>query len=215
MPSPPDLTDRQQAILDFVRERIAADGLPPTWAEIARAFGFRQTRAAQKHLQALEAKGYLTLLPGKARGIRLSPLPQSPLSQPHTPPRNDEVELPILGRVAAGLPIGADAGVQRHLLLDRRLFSSPPDYLLRVQGDSMRGDGILDGDLVAVHRTQEARDGQTVVARLDDEITIKRLQLGPDGIRLLPRNPGYAPIEVAPGQDFAIEGIYCGLIREG
>ena len=206
----PDLTDRQQAILDFVRERIASDGLPPTWAEIARAFGFRQTRAAQKHLQALEAKGYLTLLPGKARGIRLA----SP-AQPRHRPRDGEIELPILGRVAAGLPIGADAGVQRHLLLDRRLFSSPPDYLLRVQGDSMRGDGILDGDLVAVHRTQEARDGQTVVARLDDEITIKRLQITPDGIRLLPRNPDYAPIDVAPGQDFAIEGIYCGLIREG
>ena len=207
----PDLTDRQQAILDFVRERIAADGLPPTWAEIARAFGFRQTRAAQKHLQALEAKGYLTLLPGKARGIRLSAL-----GQPRTPPRDDEVELPILGRVAAGLPIGADAGVQKHLLLDRRLFSSPPDYLLRVQGDSMREDGILDGDLVAVHRASEARDGQTVVARLDDEITIKRLQLKPDGsIRLLPRNPDYAAIEVKPDQDFAIEGVYCGLIREG
>jgi repressor LexA len=206
----PDLTDRQQAILDFVRERIAADGLPPTWAEIARAFGFRQTRAAQKHLQALEAKGYLTLLPGKARGIRLSPPAQA-----RTSLRDGEVELPILGRVAAGLPIGADAGVQRHLLLARRLFSSPPDYLLRVQGDSMREDGILDGDLVAVHRTNDARDGQTVVARLDDEITIKRLQLMEDGIRLLPRNPEYAPIDVASDQDFAIEGIYCGLIREG
>jgi repressor LexA len=206
----PDLTDRQQAILDFVRERIAADGLPPTWAEIARAFGFRQTRAAQKHLQALEAKGYLTLLPGKARGIRLSPPAQA-----RTSLRDGEVELPILGRVAAGLPIGADAAVQRHLLLDRRLFSSPPDYLLRVQGDSMREDGILDGDLVAVHRTNDARDGQTVVARLDDEITIKRLQLMEDGIRLLPRNPDYAPIDVASDQDFAIEGIYCGLIREG
>ena len=206
----PDLTDRQQAILDFVRERIAADGLPPTWAEIARAFGFRQTRAAQKHLQALETKGYLTLLPGKARGIRLSPPAHA-----RTALRDGEVELPILGRVAAGLPIGADAGVQRHLLLDRRLFSSPPDYLLRVQGDSMREDGILDGDLVAVHRTNDARDGQTVVARLDDEITIKRLQLMEDGIRLLPRNPDYAPIDVASDQDFAIEGIYCGLIREG
>jgi repressor LexA len=206
----PDLTARQQAIYDFVRERIAADGLPPTWAEIARAFGFRQTRAAQKHLQALEAKGYLTLLPGKARGIRLSPPAQA-----RTSLRDGEVELPILGRVAAGLPIGADAGVQRHLLLDRRLFSSPPDYLLRVQGDSMREDGILDGDLVAVHRTNDARDGQTVVARLDDEITIKRLQLMEDGIRLLPRNPDYAPIDVASDQDFAIEGIYCGLIREG
>ena len=128
---------------------------------------------------------------------------------------DDQVALPILGRVAAGIPIGADAGVQRHLLLDRRLFSSPPDYLLRVRGDSMQEDGILDGDLVAVHRTNEARDGQTVVARLDDEITIKRLQLTADGIRLLPRNPDYAAIEVGPGQDFAIEGVYCGLIREG
>jgi len=207
----PDLTDRQQAILDFVRERIAADGLPPTWAEIARAFGFRQTRAAQKHLQALETKGYLTLLPGKARGIRLSSLARLPA----VPRDEDQVELPVLGRVAAGLPIGADAGVQRQLLLDRRLFSSPPDYLLRVQGDSMREDGILDGDLVAVHRTREARDGQTVVARLDDEITIKRLQLTANGIRLLPRNPDYAAIEVGPDQDFAIEGVYCGLIREG
>ena len=206
----PDLTDRQQAILDFVRERIAADGLPPTWAEIARAFGFRQTRAAQKHLQALETKGYLTLLPGKARGIRLSPPAHA-----RTALRDGEVELPILGRVAAGLPIGADAGVQRHLLLDRRLFSMPPDYLLRVQGDSMREDGILDGDLVAVHRTPEARSGQTVVARLDDEITIKRLQVTADRIRLLPRNPDHAPIEVRPGQDFAIEGVYCGLVREG
>ncbi len=207
-----DLTDRQQAILDFVRERIGMDGLPPTWAEIARAFGFRQTRAAQKHLQALEAKGYLTLLPGKARGIRLAGT-RRPAS------RNDQVRLPILGRVAAGAPIGADAPLEllaeRHLLLARELFSTPPDYLLRVQGDSMRDDGILDGDLVAVHRTTDARDGQTVVARLDDEITIKRLQVMSDHLRLLPRNPDYAAIEVGPGQDFAIEGVFCGLIREG
>ena len=208
----PDLTDRQQAILDFVRERIDVDGMPPTWAEIARAFGFRQTRAAQKHLQALEAKGYLTLLPGKARGIRL---PGSGRSAS----RDEQLRLPILGRVAAGVPIGADAPLEllaeRHLLLARELFSTPPDYLLRVQGDSMRDDGILDGDLVAVHRTTEARDGQTVVARLDDEITIKRLQVMPDRLRLLPRNPDYAAIEIGPGQDFAIEGVFCGLIREG
>jgi repressor LexA len=213
----PDLTDRQQAILDFVRERIAADGMPPTWAEIARAFGFRQTRAAQKHLQALAAKGYLTLLPGKARGIRL---PANGLATPGHPERRaDQLRLPILGRVAAGLPIGADAPfdaeAERHLLLDRGLFSNPPDYLLRVQGDSMRDDGILDGDLVAVRRASEARSGQTVVARLDDEITIKRLQVTADGIRLLPRNPDFASIDIAPGQDFAIEGVYCGLIREG
>ena len=202
----PDLTDRQQAILDFVRERIAADGLPPTWAEIAREFGFRQTRAAQKHLQALAAKGYLTLLPGKARGIRL------PGSSGQSV-RAAQIELPILGRVAAGAPIGADVGIERHLLIDPAMFSPKPDYLLRVQGDSMRDDGILDGDLVAVHRTTQARDGQVVVARVDGEVTIKRLQLQRDRIRLLARNPDYAPIEIDRGQDFAIEGLYCGLIR--
>lgn len=210
---PADLTDRQLAILDFVRARITTDGLPPTWAEIARAFGFRQTRAAQKHLQALEAKGYLTLLPGKARGIRLAGA--SPAAH-----RDDRLALPILGRVAAGPPIGADAGfdaegIERHLRLDRSLFSLTPDYLLRVRGDSMRDDGILDGDLVAVQRAAQARDGQVVVARIDDEITIKRLKLGDDRIALLPGNPDYAPIEIQPGQDFAIEGLYCGLIREG
>ena len=215
---PPDLTDRQQAILDFVRTRITADGLPPTWAEIARAFGFRQTRAAQKHLQALEAKGYLTLLPGKARGIRL--VGAAAAARRDQWSSDDRIALPILGRVAAGAPIGADApyeadGIERHLRLDRSLFSLVPDYLLRVRGDSMRDDGILDGDLVAVQRAVQARDGQVVVARIDDEITIKRLSLGADHIALLPRNPDYAPIEIQPGQDFAIEGLYCGLIREG
>ena len=232
-----DLTDRQQAILDFVRARIAGDGLPPTWAEIAQAFGFRQTRAAQKHLQALAAKGYLELLPGKARGIRLSG--GKPAGSANAPmqsaavrgsavrehavrqhdvrqlsPRPPQLELPILGRVAAGVPIGADARVERHLVVDRVMFSPTPDYLLRVHGDSMRDDGIFDGDLVAVHRTADARDGQVVVARVDGEVTIKRLQLRRGGVRLLPRNPDYPPIEIGPGQEFAIEGVYCGLIRE-
>jgi repressor LexA len=120
----------------------------------------------------------------------------------------------VLGRVAAGEPIGADIGSEREVRIDRSLFSTTPDYLLRVQGDSMRDDGILDGDLVAVHRTADARDGQTVVARIDGEITIKRLEDRDGRLRLLPRNPAHAPIEVRPGQDFAIEGIYCGLIRE-
>lgn len=204
-----ELTDRQRAILGFVRERIAVDGLPPTWAEIARAFGFRQTRAAQKHLQAIAAKGHLVLLPGKARGIRLPAAHAT---------RDATLRLPVLGRVAAGAPIGADAPLDddalRHLVLDRALFATRPDYLLRVSGDSMRDDGILDGDLVAIRRGTSARDGQTVVARLDDEITIKRLQLADGGrIRLLPRNPAHAPIDVAPGQDFAIEGVFCGLVR--
>jgi repressor LexA len=213
-----DLTERQRAILAFVRERIALDGLPPTWAEIARAFGFRQTRAAQKHLQAIAAKGLLVLLPGKARGIRL------PATTPRRSRDDDMLRLPVLGRVAAGAPIGADApsgtdldaGALRHLSLDRALFATRPDYLLRVQGDSMRDDGILDGDLVAVRRTPEARNGQAVVARLDGEVTIKRLQLDGNGrIRLLPRNPAHAPIEVHPGQEFAIEGVFCGLVRAG
>lgn len=201
-----ELTERQQAILGFVRERIEAEGLPPTWAEIAAAFGFRQTRAAQKHLQAIAAKGHLVLLPGKARGIRL------PGDGPGRR-RGTSLALPVLGRVAAGTPIGADAGVQRVLSFDPALFSPRPDYLLRVHGDSMRDEGILDGDLVAVKRGNDAREGQVVVARLDGELTIKRLQLRGDGIRLLPRNPDYAPIEVARGQDFAIEGVFCGLVR--
>lgn len=209
-----ELTPRQQAILDFVRERIEADGLPPTWAEIARAFGFRQTRAAQKHLQAIAAKGHLTLLPGKARGIRL---PAGSRGMRRIPAAGTPLALPVLGRVAAGAPIGADAGadagVERVFAFDPALFSPRPDYLLRVHGDSMRDEGILDGDLVAVQRRDDARSGQVVVARLDEELTIKRLELAHGRLRLLPRNPAYAPIEVRPGQDFAIEGLYCGLVR--
>ena len=198
------LTDRQQAILDFVTARVAREGRPPTLAEIAREFGFRQARSAQAHLQALEAKGALTLLPGKSRGIRLATLPAPAHS----------LSLPVLGKVAAGEPIG-DAEFEGHLLLDRALFFPRPDYLLRVKGDSMRDDGIFDGDLVAVHRTSEARNGQVVVARIDGEITIKRLEMRTGHLRLLPRNPDYTPIEVPPGADFAIEGIYCGLVRQG
>lgn len=208
-----DLTDRQQAILDFVRGRIEADGLPPTWAEIAQAFGFRQTRAAQKHLQAIAARGYLTLLPGKARGIRLSKSGLPEANRGFRRSYSEALSLPVLGRVAAGVPIGADAGVERVLDFDPALFATRPDYLLRVHGDSMRDEGILDGDLVAVKRASDARNGQVVVARLDDEVTIKQLELARAGIRLLPRNPDFAPIQVQPGQGFAIEGLFCGLVR--
>ena len=203
----PDLTDRQQAILDFVRERIAADGMPPTLAEIANAFGFRQARAAAKHLLALEAKGHLTLLPGKARGIRLPAAMQRA-------GRNEALTLPLLGRVAAGRPIGAAAEIEREVIVDPHLFHPRPHYLLRVRGDSMRDDGILDGDLIAVHRTPEARSGQTVVARLDGEVTVKKLELTGTAVRLLPRNADHAPIEVDPRtDDFAIEGLYVGVLR--
>jgi repressor LexA len=206
-------TARQQAILDFVAARIEGEGLPPTLAEIARAFGFNQTRAAHKHLLALEAKGHLSLLPGKARGIRLHGRDRfGRLKQ-----RTQSLELPVLGRVAAGAPIGSGADyageAERHLLLDRAMFFPTPDYLLKVKGDSMIEDGIFDGDLIAVHRTPVAENGQIVVARLDGEVTVKRLRRGKDGVALLPRNPDYAPILVPPGADFAIEGLYCGLVR--
>ncbi|QWF19347.1 transcriptional repressor LexA [Lysobacter capsici] len=205
------LTDLRRALLTYLRERIAADGMPPSQQEIAAHFGFRQNRSAGYHLQALQAQGLIELLPGRARGIRLiEPGPTRSAA------RDDaRLDLPILGRVAAGPPIGADAEAETHVLIDRLLFSPRPDYLLRVKGDSMREDGILDGDLVAVHRTRDARNGQTVVARIADEITIKRLRIDADGIALLPRNPDYAPILIAADADFAIEGIYCGLVRRG
>ncbi|PRH83622.1 transcriptional repressor LexA [Arenimonas caeni] len=198
------LTDRQQAILGFVTAHVAREGMPPTLAEIAREFGFRQARSAQAHLQALEAKGALVLLAGKSRGIRLT--------NPPAPPGG--LALPVLGAVAAGQPIG-DAEFEGQLLLDRALFFPRPDYLLRVRGDSMRDDGIFDGDLIAVHRTPEATDNQIVVARLDGELTVKRLRRRRDRITLLPRNPDHAPIEVPAGAVFAIEGVYCGLVRRG
>jgi len=197
------LSPRRAAVLAFLRER-ARVGQPPSLAEIAAEFGFASRNAAQKHVQALAEAGLIELRGGQARGIRLAEAPRDP-----------PLVLPVLGRVAAGAPIGADVGIERELWLDRALFSLRPDYLLQVQGDSMIDDGILDGDLVGVHRSSDARDGQIVVARLDGEITIKRLQRGHEALRLLPRNPAYAPIVVAADADFAIEGLYCGLLRQG
>jgi repressor LexA len=213
-----ELTETQHAILAHIGERIAAEGMPPSQAEIAKAFGFRGVRGAQYHLEALEAAGAIQRVPGRARGIRLvQRLPEHPDHDPvvtaDTISADDAVRLPVLGQVAAGLPIGADIGSDAFLVLDRVLFSPAPDYLLKVKGDSMRDEGIFDGDLIGVHRTNEARSGQIVVARIDDEITVKLLKIGKDRIRLLPRNPDYAPIEVLPDQDFAIEGLYCGLVR--
>ncbi|MCJ0825081.1 transcriptional repressor LexA [Luteimonas sp. 50] len=212
-----DLTDTQHAILALIAERIEAEGMPPSQAEIARAFGFRGVRAAQYHLEALEAAGAIERVPGRARGIRVRQMPQPPQHELALAAANDgALRLPVLGRVAAGAPIGAGndgLGAEDVLILDRVLFSPSPDYLLKVQGDSMRDEGIFDGDLIGVHRTRDARSGQIVVARIDDEITVKLLKVGKDRIRLLPRNPDYAPIEVQPDQDFAIEGLYCGLVR--
>ncbi|GAA5007019.1 transcriptional repressor LexA [Pseudoluteimonas lycopersici] len=210
-----DLTDTQRAIHAFIAEHIETEGVPPSQSEIARAFGFSGVRAAQYHLEALEAAGAIERRPGQARGLRvLQPPPSAQADLPLEAAIPDNaVQLPVLGQVAAGAPIGADIGSEQVLILDRVLFSPAPDYLLKVKGDSMRDEGIFDGDLIGVHRTPTARNGQIVVARLDDEITVKLLKTGGERIRLLPRNPDYAPIEVQPGQDFAIEGLYCGLIR--
>ena len=201
------ITTKQQAILEYIRERVELDGVPPSQVEIAAAFGFQRNSTALYHLRALEEAGVLVRTPGQARGIRLS--------STHRRNRPAQLQLPVLGRVAAGAPIGADIGIDEQLLLDRNCFAPTPDYLLRVQGDSMRDDGIFDGDLVAVKRTAEASSGQIVVARIDDEITIKRLKQTKREILLLPRNPDYAPIHVPADADFAIEGIYCGLVRRG
>ncbi|MCW1977312.1 MULTISPECIES: transcriptional repressor LexA [Xanthomonas] len=209
-----DLTDTQQAILALIAERIETDGVPPSQTEIARAFGFKGVRAAQYHLEALEQAGAIRRVPGQARGIRLAGAAAHARAAPaEEQVRDDVLRLPVLGRVAAGLPIGADIGSDDFVVLDRVFFSPSPDYLLKVQGDSMRDEGIFNGDLIGVHRTRDARSGQIVVARIDEEITVKLLKIGKDRIRLLPRNPDYAPIEVLPDQDFAIEGLYCGLLR--
>lgn len=198
------LSPQRAAVLAFLQRELAA-GRAPSLAEIAEAFRFASRNAAQKHVQALVAAGLLQQAPGRSRGLRL---PGG---------RADLLPLAVLGRVAAGAPIGADIGLdpEDRLWLDRRLFSPTPDYLLRVQGDSMIDDGILDGDLVGVQRRADARDGQTVIARIDGELTIKRLQRGARQLRLLPRNRAHAPIVVRAGQDFAIEGVYCGLLRQG
>ena len=222
-----DLTDTQRTILGLIADGVARDGMPPSQAEIARAMGFSGVRAAQYHLEALEQAGAIRRQPGKARGIRLLLPPEAIHGEPDlfdgagndVPPAtaadDGALRLPVLGRVAAGLPIGSGAGAvaEDYVLLDRVFFSPSPDYLLKVKGDSMREEGIFDGDLIGVHRTADARSGQIVVARVDDEITVKLLKVGQDRIRLLPRNPDFAPIEVGPDQDFAIEGLYCGLVR--
>lgn len=197
------LSPRRRAILAFIRERIVLHGQSPSLAEISEAFGFASRSVARKHIVALAEAGHIEVQAHQARGIRL-------VAQPG---RAELVQVPLMGRVAAGLPIDPDVGVHDHLALDVRLFSRVPDYLLEVQGDSMLEDGILDGDLVGVQRLQEARNGQIVVARLDGEVTIKRFEHGLEGVRLLPRNPAYQPIEVGPDRDLVIEGIFCGLVR--
>jgi repressor LexA len=207
------LTERQQQILDLIRQAVARTGFPPTRAEIAQALGFRSPNAAEDHLKALARKGAIELTAGASRGIRLKEnRPEG--GQAELPmPALAQLVLPLIGRVAAGSPILAAEHIERDVGVDPALFAQRPDYLLKVRGMSMRDVGILDGDLLAVKKTSDAREGQIVVARIDEDVTVKRLHRQGGRIELLPENPDFEPIIVQPGQDFALEGIAVGLIR--
>ena len=210
-----DLTPRQQEILLLIKEHINATGFPPTRAEIAERLGFRSANAAEEHLKALARKGVIELTSGASRGIRLCMLPDAQGINTSSAVQI-AISLPLVGRVAAGSPILAQEHIETSYALDPNLFHQSPDYLLKVRGMSMRDAGILDGDLLAVKRTHEARNGQIVVARVGDEVTVKRLRRRGHSIELLPENPDYAPIVVdARSEDFALEGIGVGLLRGG
>lgn len=192
------LTLRQQQVLDVVRQYIDDTGYPPTRADIARELGFRSANAAEDHLKALARKGAIEMIPGASRGIRL------PQSQ----------GIPIVGRVAAGNPVLATEHIEDYCDMPSSFFKPEASYFLRVTGDSMIDIGIFDGDLLAVHSTPQAKNGDIVVARVDDEVTVKRLKKHRRGFTLLPENPDYEPIEVDPSQqDFAIEGLSVGVVR--
>ena len=198
------LTPRQSEILHMIQEFIVSSGMPPTRAEIARELGFKSANAAEEHLRALQKKGVLELLPGASRGIQLKDS------------LRDQMGLPLVGRVAAGSPILAEEHIETHYRLDPALFNPKPHYLLRVQGMSMKDAGILDGDLVAVHRTPEVRSRQIVVARLEDEVTVKRYRQDGTTVWLLPENEEFEPIEVDLNtQTMVIEGVVVGVIRDG
>lgn len=202
------LTERQTEVLRLIKELTEVSGFPPTRAEIAERMGFRSVNAAEQHLRALERKGALEISSGASRGIKLR--------ERGGPRLGRLLELPVIGRVAAGSPMLAEEHVQARYQLDPNLFTPRADYLLQVRGLSMRDAGILEGDLLAVHRTQDVRSGQIVVARLGDEVTVKRLRRRGNSLQLLPENPDFEPIEVdARDEQFAIEGLGVGVIRSG
>lgn len=197
------LTARQAEILELIRDTIISTGMPPTRAEIAKQLGFRSANAAEDHLKALAKKGFIEMLPGTSRGIRLT----EELTEQDT-------GLPLVGKVAAGSPILAMEHVDRHVNVDPLMFSPSADFLLKVEGESMKDIGILDGDLLAVHKTQTARDGQVVVARVEDDVTVKRLERKGSQVILHAENQDFSPIEVDLNyQEFAIEGLAVGVIR--
>ena len=198
------LTPRQREILELIQSFIEEFGMPPTRAEIARQLGFKSANAAEEHLRALQKKGVLELVPGASRGIQLKDS------------LREQLGLPLIGRVAAGSPILAEEHIETHYRMDPSLFNPKPHYLLRVHGMSMKDAGILDGDLVAVHRTPEVRSRQIVVARLDDEVTVKRYRQDGSLVWLLPENEEFEPIQVdLAEQAMVIEGVVVGVIRDG
>jgi len=198
------LTPRQAEILDLIKNNIAETGMPPTRAEIAKRLGFKSANAAEEHLKALAKKGFIEIIPGTSRGIRL--LHEEPL----------ETGLPLIGQVAAGEPILAQEHVEQYFQVDPTMFKPAADFLLRVRGDSMKNIGILEGDLLAVHKMQQARNGQVVVARVDDDVTVKRFEQKGNVIYLHAENDDYNPIEVdLKTQNLTIEGLAVGIIRNG
>ncbi|MEE8539840.1 MAG: transcriptional repressor LexA [Woeseiaceae bacterium] len=197
------LTPRQSEILHMIQEFIVDSGMPPTRAEIAKELGFKSANAAEEHLRALQRKGVLELVPGTSRGIQLKDS------------LREQLGLPLVGRVAAGSPILAEEHIETHYRLDPALFNPKPHYLLRVHGMSMKNAGILDGDLVAVHRTPEVRSRQIVVARVGDEVTVKRYRQEGSTVWLLPENEDFEPIQVDLNtQTMVIEGVVVGVIRD-
>ena len=233
------LTDRQQQILDLIREAVKKTGFPPTRAEIAHSLGFRSANAAEDHLRALARKGVIELTAGASRGIRLTEIAsdfttETPYNLESSsdqgladtqfrstsgridlkmPTDMGQMLVPLIGRVAAGYPMLAAENIETEISVDPNMFIQKPDYLLKVKGLSMRDVGILDGDLLAIKKTSDARNGQIIVARIDDEVTVKRLNKKGSHIELLPENPDFEPIVIQPGQEFSVEGIALGLIR--
>jgi len=215
----PKLTARQQQILELIQRSVARTGAPPTRAEIAREMGFKSANAAEEHLQALARKGAIELVGSTSRGIRLRSADLQSINAERsrqltlTLPGLSQLVLPLIGRVAAGSPILAQEHVDQSFQVERHLFRQTPDYLLRVRGMSMRDAGILDGDLLAVQSSKDARNGQIVVARLGEEVTVKRFMRRPGHVELQAENPDYPTIVVTPDQPFEIEGLAVGLIR--
>ena len=239
MDASPKLTARQQQILDLVRSAIERTGAPPTRAEIAKELGFRSANAAEEHLQALARKGVIELVGGTSRGIRLKSDTLRALNEARDAREGvdgrqtqgslaqqlgkqfslalaslAQLTLPLVGRVAAGQPILAQEHIEQSYTVEASMFARQPDFLLKVRGMSMKDIGIMDGDLLAVKKTSEASNGQIVVARIGDEVTVKRFKRSRSGIELLPENPEFEPIHIKAGDEsFSLEGLAVGLIR--